>query len=138
LEQFGRLLHDVLLPLHKPNAMVLWRDQLPVLQVYHESLVRCVLALVDKGAQASRNFPERHHATESSVLVQAVLGILGSWPDKFDTNTPKQVLLLHELEILIAKATREEFAAVKKKFLVGTISRMLFLVRALSLLSNHF
>lgn len=117
---FGRLLHDVLLPLHKPNAMVLWRDQMPVIQVYHESLVRCVLCLVDRDVVARSTEPTAA-ATQFSILVQAVLGILASWPDKFDTNTPKQVLLLHELEMLLGKATQAEFALVKQAFLVSNL-----------------
>ena len=113
---YGRLLHDVLLPLHKPNAMVLWRDQMPVLQVYHEPLVRCVLGLVEKDAAARQTDPSA--GAKFSILVQAVHGILASWPDKFETNTPKQVLLLHELEMLLNKATQAEFALVKQAFLV--------------------
>ena len=114
---FGRLLHDLLLPLHKPNAMVLWRDQMPVLQVYHEPLVRCVLALVDKDEAVRGRDPAA--GAKFSILVQAVLGILTAWPDKFETNTPKQVLLLHELEILLNKATQAEFALVKQALLVS-------------------
>jgi len=115
--RFGRLLHDVLLPLHKPNAMVLWRDQMPVLQVYHEPLVRCVLGLVDKDAAVRKTDPPC--GAKFSILVQAVHGILTSWPDKFETNTPKQVLLLHELEMLLNKATQAEFILVKQAFLVS-------------------
>ena len=37
------VLEKVLLPLHCPNDMVLWRDQVPVLQEYHELLVRCTV-----------------------------------------------------------------------------------------------
>jgi len=54
---YSRLLHDVLLPLHKPNSMVLWRDQVPVLQLYHEPLVRCMLSLVERDALLRRRNP---------------------------------------------------------------------------------
>ena len=37
------VLEKILLPLHRPNDMVLWRDQVPVLQDYHELLVRCTV-----------------------------------------------------------------------------------------------
>ena len=42
------ILIEVLIPLHLPNDMILWRDQVPVLQNYHEDLVRCILCLIDK------------------------------------------------------------------------------------------
>ena len=37
----------------------------------------------------------------SDLLARAIRGILDLWPDSFNTNTPKQVLLLHELESLV-------------------------------------
>lgn len=127
---FIHLLQDVLLPLHKPNQMVAWRDQVPVLQVYHEPLVRCVLKLVEKdsqlsmattrrGGSAKQSYSTSQSLHAQSVLVQAVEGILGSWPDRFDTNTPKQVLLLHELEIILEKASKREFKLVKPNLLVS-------------------
>ena len=120
-ELFVHLLQDVLLPLHKPNQMVAWRDQIPVLQVYHEPLVRCVLKLVEKDSQLrSRDTVNSGgYAKQQSVLVLAAEGILGSWPDRFDTNTPKQVLLLHELEMLLEKASKREFKSIKPSLLVG-------------------
>ncbi|RYG59879.1 hypothetical protein EON64_19785, partial [archaeon] len=77
----------VLLPLHQPNEMVAWRDQVPIIQSYHEELVRCTACIVDtvKGPR------ERH-----KVLTEIVTKVLGIWPEKHSTNTPKQVLLLHE------------------------------------------
>ena len=42
------LLEQVLMPLHQPNQMVEWRDQIPVLQIYHPQLVDCVKALIEK------------------------------------------------------------------------------------------
>lgn len=113
---FSRLLHDVLLPLHKPNSMVLWRDQIPVLQLYHEPLVRCMLALVERDSLLRHR--DSTGTAAYSILVQAVQGILACWPDKYETNTPKQVLLLHELEILLNKASQDEFLVVKHAFLV--------------------
>ena len=40
------LVSDLLLPLHSPNEMEEWRDQTPVIQVYHETLVRCMCRVV--------------------------------------------------------------------------------------------
>lgn len=36
------LLLSSLLPLHKSNEMYEWRDQIPLLQTYHEPLVFCI------------------------------------------------------------------------------------------------
>jgi hypothetical protein len=119
------VLHDLLLPLHKPNEMVLWRDQVPVLQTYHEPLVRCLVKLVEKDRQwraihlSNSSMGQYGSTITKSVLVLAVEGILKCWPERYDTNTPKQVLLLHELEILLEKASPEEFSLVKGPFLVS-------------------
>lgn len=119
-QNMSSLLHDILLPLHAPNEMVLWRDQIPVIQTYHEPLVKCVLKLVEKDGQLrAADGPTGTLASKPSVLVQAVLGILKMWPERFDTNTPKQVLLLHELEMLVERASNEEFLAFKTVILVS-------------------
>lgn len=177
-----QLLEGVLLPLHSPNQMMLWRDQEPVLARYHECLVRCLVRLVqwqnrsaavrdnalgneEEGAQEGclgagescrRNDspttvkmradlspwqeedeekePEQEPAErplyshpprplpvagrkrsgsvgeseeEESLLVIAVKTLLDSlWPEGFNTNTPKEVLLLHEVGIGMALNTR--------------------------------
>lgn len=36
------LLVTGLLPLHKSNEMYEWRDQIPLLELYHEPLVFCI------------------------------------------------------------------------------------------------
>lgn len=127
---FKHLLASIILPLHTPNEMVQWRDQIPVLQTYHESLVRCLLRLVDRDEQALKALIQsigddqrvrdlllvRNH---KSIIVQAVEGLLHQWPDRFDTNTPKQVLLLHELEMLLDKMSPEDFELVKTSVLVS-------------------
>ena len=42
LHVLEELLFHHLLPLHQPNAMVLWRDQTSLLELYHEPLVQCI------------------------------------------------------------------------------------------------
>lgn len=98
------LLFDVLLPLHRPAGMVLWRDQTPLIGLYHEALVKCIGAFIamDRG------------------LVGPIVGALlhpDIWPSEggargtalggngavvgASANTPKVVLLLHEVDTLI-------------------------------------
>lgn len=103
------LLQDILMFLHTPNEMVLWRDQIPILQSYHEPLVQCVVAL----ANTIMVIPSQTRV----FLVDAIRQLLHLWPEGFNTNTPKQVLLLHELEILMQQCQPHEFEQVQIKLL---------------------
>ena len=103
------LLQQVLLPLHLPGEMIEWRDQVPVLQHYHEALVQCMVRLVLRDRDASllwgecgENLGASAMTTHPPMLTQAMLGLMRQWPQGFDANTPKEVLLLHELEALIS------------------------------------
>ncbi|CAM9591525.1 unnamed protein product [Scytosiphon promiscuus] len=80
------LLTDVLLPLHEPNQMAVWSLQQPLIETYHEALVGCLVAFL----QLQPDLAE--------VVFKA---IAQAWPQGFNSNTPKEVLLLHELEALI-------------------------------------
>eukprot|EP01034_Spumella_vulgaris_P029535 gene29535-36601_t len=119
LRAVSELLSDVLMPLHTPNEMVEWRDQVPVVQGYHEVLVRCVVRLVERDRLCTETHKQtRGGAFQSvlaapvSVLTQALKALLRLWPDGYQTNTPKQVLLLHELEMLLELTTLEEFSVI--------------------------
>jgi Protein phosphatase 2A regulatory B subunit (B56 family) len=143
------LLERVLMPLHQPNQMVEWRDQIPVLQIYHPQLVDCVKALIEKSeengectttaaataaaaeitdrnqtidesnsqAQSQAQTQYQSHSectisslkrlhskdrTDGSLLVTAVKRLLSFWPQSYAANTPKELLMLHELEALLA------------------------------------
>ena len=80
------LLQYHLIPLHRPSSMVLWRDQTSLLELYHEPLVQCIAILLQKK-------PEWIPRTISALLE----------PDVWDNggNTPKLVLLLHEIDTYI-------------------------------------
>ena len=124
-DSYNHILKELLLPLHQPNEMILWRDQVPVLQLYHEILVKCLLKLIEKDREYinnnNNNEKERNHyenSSNNSILILTIQGVLKTWPDRFDTNTPKQVLLLHELEILLEKATLKEWCFLKNSVLV--------------------
>ena len=97
------LLLDVLLPLHKPSGMVLWRDQTPVLGLYHETLVRCVGAmLVRNKALIAKVIRSLLHPdiwpTEGGVQGRNRGGASGGGGVGVVANTPKVVLLLHEVD----------------------------------------
>lgn len=91
------LLFRVLIPLHQPNEMAEWRDQLPLLQMYHEPLVYCLNQFLEK---------------DPSLVVKVIEGVVTHWPEGFHSNTPKEVLLLHEVEALLQHASSEDFGAL--------------------------
>ncbi|CAM9295028.1 unnamed protein product [Chrysoparadoxa australica] len=88
---------QVLLPLHEPNEMVEWRDQIPLLQLYHKELAFCEICFI---------------AHDKALAVNCILAILKVWPEGYNSNTPKEVLLLHELEELLQYVTPEEYPKV--------------------------
>ena len=68
------LLANVLLPLHKNNEMYEWRDQIPLLQLYHEPLVFCLVQYLER---------------DRSLAVPVVEAVLRAWPEGYQSNTPK-------------------------------------------------
>eukprot|EP00978_Attheya_sp_CCMP212_P012245 scaffold30437_cov45-Attheya_sp.AAC.4 len=100
-----QLLVQVLVPLHRPSGMVLWRDQTPLLGLYHEPLVQCIGILLQQ---------------QQCQLIPLVIRHLlhpDIWPTSGNSsrsnsngtggggcgvavvaNTPKVVLLLHEID----------------------------------------
>ena len=82
------LLFDVIIPLHKPSGLVLWRDQTPLIGLYHEALAKALGAFI----------------IMDRLLVGPVIGALlhpDIWPCTEGGNTPKLVLLLHEVDNFI-------------------------------------
>ncbi|KAL7483815.1 hypothetical protein ACHAW6_009457 [Cyclotella cf. meneghiniana] len=97
------LLFDVLIPLHRPSGMVLWRDQTPLIGLYHEALVNCIGEFVNMDA---------------SLVGPIICALLHPdiWPTEGGAratsghaafsrgaaaNTPKVVLLIHEVDTLV-------------------------------------
>ena len=89
------LLLNVLVPLHRPAARM--DETTPVLSLYHESLVHCMLCLL-------RARPE--------WLLAALPPLLGAWPEPREGLSSKEVLLLHELERLLELASPAQRPAV--------------------------
>mmetsp|Transcript_22445 Transcript_22445/g.48666 ORF Transcript_22445/g.48666 Transcript_22445/m.48666 type:complete len:1063 (-) Transcript_22445:116-3304(-) len=82
------LLFDVIIPLHRPSGLVLWRDQTPLIGLYHEALVKTIGAFLSM----------------DRTLAGPIIGALlhpDVWPCTEGGNTPKVVLLLHEVDTLI-------------------------------------
>lgn len=132
------LLKLVLMPLHQPNEMVEWRDQIPILQQYHSQLVRCLKALIKKSCEvvsvgfqlgsmpnsysgpciassSGLNLIERESGLDigskfsakmspRSLLPFTIKNLMTYWPTTIAANTPKEVLMIHELEALVAMA----------------------------------
>ena len=75
------LYRDVLLPLHRPNGFFEWRDQLPLLQTYHEALMACLLALL-----------RRNNCAAAPLLLPELFAELAeAWPEGYNANTAKEV-----------------------------------------------
>ena len=81
------LLFHHLIPLHRPNTMVLWRDQTSLMELYHEPLVQCIATLLKKK-------PEWTGKVIEGLLENDI------W-NKGAGNTPKLVLILHEIDTYI-------------------------------------
>lgn len=80
------LLKYHLIPLHRPNSLVLWRDQTSILELYHEPLVQCIAILLQRKTDLI--------PTTISALLDPEVWSMGG-------NTPKLVLLLHEIDTYI-------------------------------------
>ena len=87
-KSYHNLLFHHLIPLHRPNSMVLWRDQTSLLELYHEPLVQCIAALLKKKPEWT------------GKVIKGLLEEDKIW-NKCAGNTPKLVLLLHEIDTYI-------------------------------------
>lgn len=81
---YRQLITQHLIPLHKTNAVVLWRDQTPVIELYHEALTQCLATMILKKSDWM------------DLIMPALLEELA-----LAGNTSKQVLLVHEVETLL-------------------------------------
>lgn len=125
---YTHLLKKILVPLHTPHEMVLWRDQIPMLSLYHEPLVLCIVELcrrISTSAQSKGTFGEVDKGNiEKIIYNQSLLANVDSiiqalldpniWPIEHNAknneggrssiaNTPKVVLILHEIDTILEK-----------------------------------
>lgn len=103
------ILKGLILPLHLPNDMIEWRDQIPSIQPYHETLMKCCKAIISHCDDAYR----------STIVQTLVSGLFQSWPPTHQANTAKEVLLIHELESLLAGLKPDDISLCRRTILVG-------------------
>ena len=93
-----------LLPLHSPNQML--NEMSPVLSVYHEALVYVLIQFLEKDNAAMKA------GMPSNQLCEMMLNrILLQWPHAKAANSPKEVLMLHEVEKILEYCPVENGAA---------------------------
>lgn len=73
------LLTAVLLPLHEPNEMAVWSVQQPLLDIYHEELVGCMVPLLER---------------QPELVLTVYEAVVATWPRGFNSNTPKVCFVL--------------------------------------------
>lgn len=102
------LLFQQLIPLHKADGLVLWRDQTAVLELYHEPLCQC-MALIFQ-----RNVKQLIPSVLQQILQPNIFPVAG--------NTSKQVLLLHEVDsylLLLVPTDGSSVAPMERSVIVS-------------------
>ena len=111
------LYNDLLLPLHAVPGKI--SHLVPVLALFHEQLLLCVIEFINK---------------EPRFLATAVTSVLKYWPTLQSGNSQKEVLLLHELGTLLeSKQTLDVMLDPTNRTLRGRVFRRL----ATSMSSDH-
>jgi serine/threonine-protein phosphatase 2A regulatory subunit B' len=111
------IMRDILLPLHTPNEMVEWRDQIPIIQSYHGILVQTCVKLIHKDRSSRLSSMIESSSSRLTLFVDCMIGVLNSWPSPKEANTSKEVLLLHECETLLQHATEEEYKEIESQWI---------------------
>ena len=96
------LLYHSLLPLHQTDAIILWRDQTSLLELYHEPLTQCVAILLQQDPT-------------SSSIPNFIAKLLNSDIFPSSRNTSKQVLLLHEIDTFLTLIPPEAVSILLRK-----------------------
>jgi hypothetical protein len=71
--------------------------QEPLLGVFHEPLLYCVKGFLDL---------ERKQKVDTGLLSTLLVKIVKTWPSAFMGNSPKEILFLHELSLLLYCASQ--------------------------------
>lgn len=126
----SELATKVLLPLHEPDEFEEWRDQIPAIQSYHAALLSCIQVALSKHCTAAAESaqPESSQMNRTcltpaapTLRVRVVQLLLSTsyWPSAFQSNTPKELLFISELESLVELMTIAEFEAVQDDVMVS-------------------
>ena len=97
-QAFISVFHQVLLPLHHTNDFGSWDRQTALLATYHESLVFCL-----------DQFLQRDYKLVLLLLKDIVSN---SWPEGMQTNTAKELLLLHEIHKVVIYMGEDIFSEI--------------------------
>lgn len=90
------LLAKLIIPLHGMPGKVSPSES--ALGEIHRSLTNCVLAFLDLGQDSTENSESITDANLKDIVIQ---GLAEFWPSAWEGNSPKEVLLLHELEAVL-------------------------------------
>jgi serine/threonine protein kinase len=88
-----QLLSKYLVNLHEVPGKISHEE--PLLAIFHEPLVFCIKAFLDIERKVQ----------DTGLLSMVLQKIVSIWPSPFMGNSPKEILLLHELAILLKYAT---------------------------------
>ena len=94
-EPHRTVLLTTLVDLHTPNGVVLWRDQAPVLELYHEILCQCIGLVLQQDAALVEPFLTR---IANMLLLRTTRTTTQGGQQQ---HSGKQVLLLHEIETFL-------------------------------------
>ena len=92
------LLVQFLIPLHQTNALVLWRDQTPLLSLYHEPLTQCIASIIAPPSFTNNTTIRRGIGGYPHLLPELLHALIQADIFPVAGYTNKQVLLLHELD----------------------------------------
>jgi serine/threonine protein kinase len=109
-----------IVPLHQPNQML--NELQPVINHYHQQLVYCLVEFLSKLNDKSSGLSP---SGANSIVCNIILKILHCWPYAEAANSPKEVLLLHELEKLFEILSAEQFNSIAEElnnYLISCIS----------------
>lgn len=97
------LMMQIIMPLHSPNEMVEWRDQIPVLQLYHSPLVRCLIVYIAKDIECKKS---------NNTNLENVTGIAENDTDIIENSTVKHIDTISECFDSIS--TKDDYSRNKK------------------------
>lgn len=83
--------------------MIEWRDQIPVIQEYHSLLIKVIQVII---------IMKKDNNIKFNAFIIIINELLSIWPQGYDTNTPKEILLLHEIEKLLEVCSIDDFKII--------------------------